>query len=483
MHFRWNFVSLPHALLAGAVLLCACSAIDPGPPSNPGPGADAADGNAALEAAATEAAPEVAAGDGAPDASSDGDTPMQKACLAAGPAQLVDFFGDVLPGVTLMCAGLGQPIAVRLDDGTSLALYAFGTGPAPITTYGGTLRECENISPGYTACYSTNPVEAPSSLRDKTACGFPTTPVYAVACAAASCTGEVLGLGCASAAPDTAPDATYVSSSTTVNVGGALNEGVDFETQVFPTKLDFTASLPMALRIVHAGRIPVLGVGGMLLDADGLLTTDASAVLNQAIADYPSVFHAPGLMIEAVDEPFWSMGTPPTGAALAAQVTAIQQELALLAAALPDAKLGVTVAPVWNQVPTMLSCVEALVPGLQWVATDVYTMTLNAPDLANAQSLATEFAQYVAQNHPQLARFLIIQGFGPVHEQVPSAWSDTQVSTFEDFMTTMAGIGASQYSGVLIWGWNYVNELPDRYAGKHFPAALQTFYTNAVSSY
>jgi hypothetical protein len=411
--------------------------------------------------------------------------PERSACDTVGPARLLDFFGRQLPDVSLDCSGPAAPSDVQVtipgQPRTRLPLYPDGAGPAPIATYGGIAAECDKLMPGHTGCYSTNPADDPSWLRESLACGFPGRPALILACDASSCVSEIFDIACTSAYPDTAPGATFAADATHWNIGGAVNEGRDIESQAFHATYEYTGSLLVARSIVRQGRVPVLALGGMLLDANGLLRPDADTILSNAIAQFPDVFHAPRLQIEAVDEPFWNGDDPPSGAALSNAIAAIQTEIALIHARVPNAAVGVTVAPVWDTVPIMAPSVEALLPQLQWLATDVYTQSLDPASQAHALTLAAQFAGYMRAHHPAMPIWLIVQGFAPVNGPPPDQWGSDRIATFESFMRSMSAIGASQYSGVLVWGWSFVNELPPQYAGMHFPAQIRAFYRSATA--
>lgn len=411
--------------------------------------------------------------------------PTQTACLSSGTAQLIDFFGRRLPDLSMNCDDTGLPgdvrVAVSGQPKVTLPLYAYGTGPKPITSYGGIQAECAKLKPGFEKCYSTNPLDAPAWLQDSLACGFPAQPALILACSEASCVSEIFDAACASAYPEIEPHAAFKAQTTPWNVGGAVNSGTGISTQDFHAKYEYTGSLFVARAIVQQGRTPVLDMGGMLLDPQGVLKPNARQILSDAIARFPDVFHASNLRIEAVDEPFWDDGNPPSGAGLASQIATLQSEIDLIHALLPNAAIGVTVAPVWDTVPIMVPSIEALLPNLQWLATDVYAQSLDPGAQAHALSLARQFASYMRSHHPSMPIWLIVQGFAPVNEPPPDQWGPDRIATFERFMKSMSKIVASQYSGVLIWGWDFVNELPPQYAGKYFPESIKEFYREATA--
>ena len=395
---------------------------------------------------------------------------VSSAAVCAGNSVLKDFFGRPLPGSPAMsCAGGATPQAV-LAEGRALPLYAFGTGPYPITNFGGIPRECSKLMPAGTSCFTTNPADTP--LSESATCGYPAVPSYILACDASRCTAEIYSQACGSAYPDLSPDQVYSATTTPLNVAGAINGGADFASQSFASRLDFTANLDVAERIVRQGRTPVLGLGGLLMGSDGALRSTAAQDLGSAIAKYPSVFSAPGLAVVVYDEPF--AGTEPL--TLPRRVNGIKKSIALLNSRLPAATLGVVVAPVWSTDPLMVAAFEAILPGLQFVATDTYAQTLDAPTVDRTVSRARHFAAYMKIAHPSLDRWLVIQGFAPVFSALPNQWTPEQHALFAQLLNNLVDVASSDYAGVVVWGWSNAYELSDAYTGKFFPPALKQLY-------
>ena len=397
--------------------------------------------------------------------------PENPAAVCAGNgAVLKDFFGRPLPASPVMsCAGGVTPAQV-LAEGRVLPLYAYGTGPSPITNFGGIPRECGKLMPAGTSCFTTNPADTP--LTESATCGYPAVPSYVLACDASHCTTEIYSQACGSAYPDLSPDQLYSAPATPLNVVGAINDGADFGSQGFASRLDFTANLGIAERIARQGRIPVLGLGALLMDSDGALRPTAAQDLADAIAKYPSVFKAPGLTVVVYDEPF--AGTDPL--TLPRRVGGIRKSISLLNSLLPAASLGVVVAPVWSTDSLMVAALEAILPGLQFVATDTYAQTLDAPTIDRTVSRARHFASYMKIFHPSVARWLVIQGFAPVYSALPSQWTPEQNVMFTQLLGRLVEVANDDYLGVVVWGWSNAYELPDAYTGKFFPPALKQLY-------
>ena len=390
----------------------------------------------------------------------------------ANGAVLKDFFNRPLPGSPAMsCAGGVKPAQV-LVEGRALPLYAYGTGPYPITNFGGIRRECSKLMPAGTSCFTTNPSDAP--LSESATCGYPSVPAYVLACDASRCTAEIYSQACGSAYPDLSPGQMYSAPATSLNVVGAINDGADFGKQGFASRLDFTASLEIAERIVRQGRTPVLGLGGLLMGSDGALRPSAEQDLSNAIAKYPSVFNAPGLAVVVYDEPF--AGTDPL--TLPRRVSGIKNSISLLHGMVPAATLGVVVAPVWSSDPLMVAAFEAILPGLQFVATDTYAQTLDAPTIDQTVARARHFATYMKIAHPSVGRWLVIQGFAPVLSALPTQWTSGQLAMFTQLLNNLVEVANADYGGVVVWGWSNVYELSDAYSGKFFPPALKQLYLN-----
>lgn len=394
---------------------------------------------------------------------------ITQACAGNG-SPLIDVIGVALPGApALLCVDGQRPSAVVVQ-GLALALYADGAGPFPITKYGGIKRECGKLLPNAASCFSTNPFEAPLLQTDL--CGYPSTVAYILACNADSCAAETFAPACGSSSPDLPGQHAYTAPASPFNVAGHITSSLDFENQNFSSHFDFTENLNIAARIVAQGRTPILGLGSILIGADGALLPTAARDLDQARWNYPSVFNAPGLTIEVYDEPFLRVDP----ATLPARVQGLQQAIALVHALVPAAALGVTVAPVWNSDPRMINSIEAILPGLQWLSTDIYAFSLDAGSLSDTLALARQFASYMKSNHPDLGRWLIIQGFAPVSAPLPSQWSAEQASAFKAFLVDMIQIAATQYDGAMVWGWSNAAELDDAYTGKFFPPEVKQLY-------
>ena len=102
--------------------------------------------------------------------------------------------------------------------------------------------------------------------------------------------------------------------------------------------------------------------------------------------------------------------------------------------------------------------------------------SLDPASLSDTLGLARQFADYMKSNHPNLGRWLIIQGFAPVSAPLPSQWSAEQSSAFKMFLDDMIQLAASQYHGAMVWGWSNAAELDDAYAGKFFPLEVKELY-------
>lgn len=402
-------------------------------------------------------------------------TAVPIAQTAASPCQpgqsvLKDVYRRSLPeSPEMRCSDGATPSSVVVQ-GKNLRLYAYGTAPYPVTHFGGILRECDKLLPGYTACFTTHLYE--TLLTESAICGYPATPTYILACDKQICSSEIYSQACGTSSPDLSPDQKYSAPAVSLSIAGMINDGSDFGNQNFASGLDITANLNMAERIVRQGRIPILNLGALLMGYDGGLRASAAQDLSAAMARYPSVFSAPGLAIEVYDEPFFN--TDP--AALPARISGIKKSISLLRSAIPAAALGVVVAPVWSSDPLMVASFESILPGLDWVATDPYAQSLDAAAFARSLTLAKNFANFMKIAHPSKGRWLVVQGFSPVFSPLPSQWTPQQMSSFKQFLLDMAQMANKDYDGAAIWGWSNAYELPDRYTGKFFPAELKQLY-------
>lgn len=396
--------------------------------------------------------------------------PAATPLCAETPAVLQDFFGQPLPGSpALSCSGGAAPATV-LMQGQSLPLYAYGTGPAPITTFGGIKRECNKLLADHDACFSTNPFT--TALTESATCGYPAAPAYVLACKASGCVAEIYSQACGASSPDLAPEALYSAPVAPFNVAGALYDGADFSQQDFSSRLDFTPNLHIAERIVRQGRVPVLGLGALLMDDAGSLRPTAEQDLRDAMARFPAVFGMAGLTIVVYDEPF--VGTPLLS--LPRRVNGIRKSIDLLNRLLPGASLGVVVAPVWSSNPLMVASLETILARLQFVATDTYAATLDTLAVEQTVARARNFASYMKIFHPGMTRWLVIQGFAPVNSALPAQWTPEQDALYARLINGLADVAQSDYAGAVVWGWSNGYELPDAYTGKFFPQSLKQLY-------
>jgi hypothetical protein len=376
----------------------------------------------------------------------------------------IDYYGQVLPwGITLNKAG-STPVSVTSGP-TTLPLYAYGTAPAPVNAYQAIKRECSKLLPGVTGCYSTNPFE--TNIVEDTLCGYEAVPAVIVACTANTCVSEVYTQACDSSYPKVGGSSTYSTTPSSRLMAGAIGDTNEIGAQGFHSSMDFTGNLNTALLIKQQGRSPILGLGYMLFDYQGFAKPDAAAVLDKAIAKFPTLF-VPGMMVELIDEPFMKS----SGEKLQRQIDSINQMAVLLRSRIPGISIGIVVAPTWNQEPHIIPSMEAVLGNMSWLATDTYQFVLGDPTAVN---LANQFSGYMRANHPNTPIFLIVQGFAPVYSTKPANWASTEINQYMGFMNQMAAASAA-YNGVLIWGWNAVYELDDAFAGRNFPQVIKDLY-------
>ena len=387
------------------------------------------------------------------------------ACSATSATPAVDYFGNNLPAnLILHKSPAGVPLSVSSGT-TELMLYAYGSSHSvKLNNFQGLKRECSKILPSHTGCYSTNQFE--TTVKDESICGYEATPTVVVACTAGHCVSEIYVHACDSSYPKVGGSPTYIQGKSSKQFAGSVSDSNEFN-QEFNTSMDFTANLYVARMIRQQGRSPVVGLSQMLFNTNGYIKTRASAILDKAISEFPDVFTS-GVMIKIQDEPFMNMSQ----AAANDQAQSINSAVAVIRSRIPNASIGVVVAPTWDYEPQILPATESIMSNMNWVATDLYQQVFGdyRPVL-----LAKQFSDYMKVNHPNIPRFLIAQGFAPVFSKKPSEWSTTEINLFSDFLSKME-VESREYNGVLIWGWNKVYELNDDYAGKNFPDAVKNIY-------
>jgi hypothetical protein len=341
-----------------------------------------------------------------------------------------------------------------------------------------------------TSCYSSNPANQP--LSESLTCGAPSTQSgYIVACDTKRCAAQIYAPGCGSSTPDLYANVDYPQTGLPLNrfVMGSDYQSIERSLQDFgTTQYDYTVSLETARTIVAHGHTPLLDVQLLLFNLDGTLRSDAEQTLSDAIQQYPDVFHAPGLMIEVFDEPFWNNGNPSSGAQLSAQVSAIRQAVGILRRLLPNATLGVTQAGIWPTTPALQQGFAQIAPDMDALVTDVYAGSFDPGEWNYDFQSAMQFALQQRKAYPNKPLILVIQGFTPngsATNPLPTSAQMTpdQLRAWELYMTEMFGIAKSLYQSVMVWGWGYAMELSDAYVGHRFVPALKTFYQNQVGSF
>lgn len=374
---------------------------------------------------------------------------------------LVDTNGQYLPATPIATFEGTVPKFVTAANQT-VNIYPYGQAPTPVGQFATIKRECKKLDSTHTECYSSSPFE--TTLTESDICGFPAAPAVIMSCKANSCVSEIYMMACATMYPDVGPSV-YSAPISTKFFGGAINTKSEFLEQSFSTNMDFTSNLNTAMSIKSQGRNPILGLGAMFFANDGTMKATAAQDLEAAIVRFPSLFVAP--TIEIYDEPFIGINN--------ATVQSINQVATMIKARLPNASLGMVIAPVWAQYPNMLNQLEAVVHNMQWLAIDPYIGTFNATPYATA--VTTEFADYMTAYHPTLQKFLVVQGFGPVGEVAPQFWGSEEIYAFTNYLAAMANL-SPRFNGVVVWGWTSVFEVEDKFAGKHFPQAVKDLYIN-----
>jgi hypothetical protein len=398
---------------------------------------------------------------------------LAAASASAGMTNLVDYKGNGLPtNPSVINDAKGNPDFI-FTQSKLFKLYAFGTGPQPLASFNGLKRECLKLDANHTGCYSTNPFE--TDLVEDAICGYPAVPAIVMACRGSSCVSEIYVQACSTSFPDTTnTGATYVAPiGGNPNFAGTINENGDFGTQDFSTRLDFTGNLNAANLMVRQGRTPILGLGALFMNNDGSLKADAREVFKRAVARFPTVFNNPDLIVEIADEPFLRTTT---AEARNLQVDGILKSSAMIREFFPKVRIGVTIAPTWDTEPFLLPTVDRIMPAMNWIATDPYLLAFS--EVSAVVLKAFQFNTYIRTKFPGIPTWLIVQGFAPVFEKPPAQWGQAEINTYAWFLSGIQNASKS-YDGVLIWGWNAVNELQDEYSGENFPKVIKDMYIAA----
>lgn len=382
---------------------------------------------------------------------------------------VVDYLGNALPASPIATFDAsGKPVLISAA-GITTNVYAYGSGPYPITNYGGIKRECNKLDSGHTSCYSTNPQEI--TLTESSICGFPVVPAVIMSCRGNACKSELFLQACTTVFPDRQASTGYVAPYSSKNIAGNLNNGSDFSDQSFSTRLDFTSNLNTARKIKALGHMPALSIGAIVFDSNGNLVPDAYSRLINAINAYPDVFYTPGIPMEVIDEPFNNIPVSqyPT------QSNQINLVISWLKNLTPNASLGVTIAPIWNNNAQMLPAIETIASQLSWVATDPYLNVLE--NSAASLQLATDFINYMQAYHPTMNTWLIVQGFAPVFSKPPAQWGAYEINTYTNFLGQLMTIG-NRYNGLMVWGWSDSAELDPQFSSANFPQVIKDLYNN-----
>ncbi len=432
----------------------------------------------------------------------------------------LDFFGRTLPGSPTLNMINQVPKTVTVGN-IEARLYRMartaseppdeGT-PAQLLTYGAAKRECLLINapkPNQQwSCFATfpyGPTALPSTPESDALCGYPVPPAMLVACNDGQCVSEIFNQACETRYPSLTTDRSYPSNKPKANsnFGSYISDPDELSKQEFSSKYDVTGNLHTAMEMLRQGRIPVVAVGGIMFDFNGIILPDAEQRLNTAIARFPQLF-AQNAVIKIIDEPFMHKEGKTDAEKkaieenLQQQIKSVQVAIAMLRNKIPTAQLGINVAPVWHDQPNIIPSTESVIKfenggpnrdlngQLQWVATDLYEGSLylgSDPHVYRAVTMANQFSEHIANKFPNVARWLIVQGFAPHLSMPPQTWNEASgaatKTAFKKFMTSMAK-AAESYDGTIVWGWNSVSEVDDAFAGKNFPDDIKKIYQEPV---
>lgn len=262
-------------------------------------------------------------------------------------------------------------------------------------------------------------------------------------------------------------------------IGELLPTYDHLKTADFPTSVSFPLNLDDATLIADSGRSVFLGLEIWQRDSynNKVLKPNASQILNNLLARYP-LFKVPGVRIFVLDEMFWT-GTG-TGD-LDLQFSEVMKAVRLVRSTLPNAKLGINFTPATifalqnNKVlnDKALDYIKKALALLDWMGFDPYTFDMSSfgpYSLDNLVSIAENAADFSRQANPRIERWLVLQGFAN-----PS-WNLVE---FSKFIQKQMDIANEKYEGTIVFGWQLQGiDLPDSWAGMHFPPWLKTIYFN-----
>lgn len=259
--------------------------------------------------------------------------------------------------------------------------------------------------------------------------------------------------------------------------GGTGSEPAQPHQQLVGEVFDVASEMPTAeLRstVVYSGK-PTTSRAAQTLGKQNILdllfmsSPGAEQSLIQYIKDNSDLLAVPGIRVLISDEVFWD----PTAAASTDSINALQAELDALSAAaamvrryIPNASIGVTIAPhVTFGRPNTLDYVKKVIPLVDWVATDPYWLG----DSTSIQALhdwSRTFNALAKTANPKVETWFIAQAF-----KLPT-WD---LPTFNSFIAEELAY-AADYDGVLFFGWQFVSEIDIAAAGMNFTPETKLLY-------
>ena len=347
------------------------------------------------------------------------------------------------------------------------------------------LKIIEKINIKNPLSFYTEPSDIGSSvIYDKT-CGFQSETIFIIVQDSDTNKfyGEMAALNCLAVYPDQNPDVDIPTKVTNdgFKVFSNIYNTSELSTQSFPVNGFSTISLRVADDLLkkYPDKEVLIVLSNMLMDKNKVLLPNADEILTTAINNYPDLFNSPNLLIELVDEPFWhpdSQVKVNEGATLNNELDSLLNYVDFVKKYLPNSKVGVVIAGIWNKYPQLLDAAESISYKLDWIACDIYATDTDNIGYEQSLSMLESFHDSIKGKNPYVKIYSVIQGFAPLN-MTP----DTEDS-FLSFMKLMFDYSVTNYNGIAIWGWNSVAELPDSISGYKQDDKFKTFYINEINN-
>lgn len=276
-----------------------------------------------------------------------------------------------------------------------------------------------------------------------------------------------------------------VASAKTVPkmIGEVISNSGQIHSEEFPTTLSVFLHAKDAAKVAASGRsvfLPLEDFFTVDANKNKVIRKNASEVLTKLISKYP-IFNEPGIRVLVLDEVFWTGdGVGNLGLQFAEAMKAID----IVRGQLPLAKLAMNFTPASflvlkegsAQYEKEILYAKKLLARLDVFAIDPYTFDMQKEgplSLENLVSFAKNASVFAREANPSIERWIVLQGFAD------PAWN---LEDFASFLRKLMMIANEKYEGTIIFGWQLQHnntpgyELPDSWAGMHFPSWLKKVY-------